>query len=273
MQLKRLDPWRLELPRSGSMLVPATVYASERLRIESESVKQLAAAASVPSVVQALATPDIHVGFGVPIGCVMATEHVVVPAAVGYDVNCGMRLLSTPLARTDVEALRAGDRVALSGTVYAARDAAHARLAALLAGGAPLPFPLEGQVIYYVGPTPAPPGMPIGAAGPTTSGRMDPYTPALLAAGLRGMIGKGSRSAEVREAMVRHKAVYFAATGGAGALLARRIRSAEVVAWEELGPEAVRRLVVEEFPLIVINDVHGNDLYEQATALFRAELP
>ena len=178
--------------------------------------------------------------------------------------------LTTPLAPRDVAALRAGDRVLLSGTIYTARDAAHARLVALLEKGAPPPFPLEGQVIYYVGPTPARPGQPIGSAGPTTSGRMDPYTPALLAAGLRGMIGKGSRSAEVREEMARCGAVYFAATGGAGALLAQRVRSAEVVAWEDLGPEAVRRLVVEDFPLVVIDDVRGNDLYEEGAARYRA---
>jgi fumarate hydratase subunit beta len=178
--------------------------------------------------------------------------------------------LTTPLSRWDVESLHAGDRVMLSGTIYTARDAAHARLVALINEGKPLPFAAEGQVIYYVGPTPPRPGAPIGSAGPTTSGRMDPYAPALLAAGVKGMIGKGSRSAEVREAMVRHRAVYFAATGGAGALLAKKIRSAEVVAWEDLGPEAVRRLVVEDFPLVVINDVFGNDLYEEGAAHYRA---
>jgi fumarate hydratase subunit beta len=177
--------------------------------------------------------------------------------------------LTTPLSQWDVESLHAGDRVILSGTLYTARDAAHARLIALLNEGKPLPFALEGQVIYYVGPTPPRPGEPIGSAGPTTSGRMDSYTPALLAAGLKGMIGKGTRSAEVREAMARHRAVYFAATGGAGALLARRIKSAEVVAWEDLGPEAVRRLVVEDFPLVVVNDVFGNDLYEEGAAQYR----
>lgn len=178
--------------------------------------------------------------------------------------------LTTPLSRWDVESLHAGDRVILSGAVYTARDAAHARLVALLKAGKPLPFPTEGQVLYYVGPTPARPGAPIGSAGPTTSGRMDPYTPALLAAGVKGMIGKGSRSAEVREAMVKHKAVYFAATGGAGALLAQRVRSAGIVAWEDLGAEAVRRVVVEDFPLVVINDVFGNDLYEEGAARYRA---
>jgi len=177
--------------------------------------------------------------------------------------------LTTPLSLWDVESLHAGDRVMLSGVVYTARDAAHARLVALLKEGTPLPFPTEGQVLYYVGPTPARPGAPIGSAGPTTSGRMDPYTPALLNAGIKGMIGKGVRSAEVREAMARHKAVYFAATGGAGALLARRIKSAEIVAWEDLGTEAIRRLVVEDFPLVVINDVFGNDFYEEGAARYR----
>ena len=179
--------------------------------------------------------------------------------------------LTTPLSRWDAESLHAGDRVLLSGVVYTARDAAHARLVALLGRGQPLPFPTAGQVLYYVGPTPPRPGTPIGSAGPTTSGRMDPYTPALLAAGIRGMIGKGSRSGEVREALVKHRAVYFAATGGAGALLSKRIRSAEIVAWEDLGPEAVRRLVVEDFPLVVVNDVLGNDLYEEGAARYRAD--
>ena len=179
--------------------------------------------------------------------------------------------LSTPLSRWDVESLHAGDRVLLSGVVYTARDAAHARLIALLEQGQPLPFPTEGQVIYYVGPTPPRPGDPIGSAGPTTSGRMDPYTPALLAAGIKGLIGKGRRSAEVREALKQRRAVYFAATGGAGALLARKITSAEVVAWEDLGAEAVRRLVLEDFPLVVINDVFGNDLYEEGAATYRVE--
>jgi len=178
--------------------------------------------------------------------------------------------LTTPLSTSAVESLRSGDRVLLSGTVYTARDAAHARLVALLTEGRPLPFPADGQILYYVGPTPPRPGAPIGSAGPTTSGRMDPYTPALLAAGIKGLIGKGGRSAEVREALVKHRAVYFAATGGAGALLAKRIKSAEVVAWDDLGPESVRRLVVEDFPLVVINDVFGNDLYEEGAARYRA---
>ncbi len=179
--------------------------------------------------------------------------------------------LTTPLSRWDTESLHAGDRVLLSGVVYTARDAAHARLIALLEQGEPLPFPTEGQVLYYVGPTPPRPGMPIGSAGPTTSGRMDPYTPALLAAGIKGLIGKGRRSAEVRDALAKHHAIYFAATGGAGALLALKIKSAEVVAWEDLGAEAVRRLVLEEFPLVVINDVFGNDLYEEGAARYRVD--
>jgi len=179
--------------------------------------------------------------------------------------------LTTPLSRWDVESLHAGDRVLLSGVVYTARDAAHARLIALLEQGQPLPFPTEGQVLYYVGPTPPRPGTPIGSAGPTTSDRMDPYTPALLAAGIKGLIGKGSRSAEVRTALVKHSALYFAATGGAGALLARKIKSAEVVAWEDLGAEAVRRLVFEDFPLIVIDDVFGCDFYEKGVARYHAE--
>jgi len=179
--------------------------------------------------------------------------------------------LTTPLSRWAVESLHAGDRVLLSGVVYTARDAAHARLIALLEQGQPLPFPTEGQVLYYVGPTPPRPGTPIGSAGPTTSGRMDPYTPALLAAGIKGMIGKGRRSVEVRDALVRHHAIYFAATGGAGALLAQKIKSAEVIAWEDLGAEAVRRLVFEDFPLVVINDVFGSDFYEEGAAHYRVE--
>ena len=179
--------------------------------------------------------------------------------------------LTTPLSPGDVTSLHAGDRVLLSGVVYTARDAAHARLIELLARGQPLPFPTEGQVLYYVGPTPPRPGAPIGSAGPTTSGRMDSYTPALLAAGIKGLIGKGSRSGEVRDALVKHRALYFAATGGAGALLARKITGAEIIAWEDLGAEAVRRLVFADFPLVVINDVFGNDLYEEGAARYREE--
>jgi len=179
--------------------------------------------------------------------------------------------LRTPLGDEEVRRLRAGDRVLLSGRVYTARDEAHRRLFELIRAGQPLPLDLRGQVIYYVGPSPAPPGRPLGAAGPTTAGRMDPYTPALLERGLKATIGKGRRSAEVREAMVRHGAVYFAATGGAGALLARCVRRAEVVLYEDLGPEAVRLLEVEDLPLVVIDDTLGNDLYEQGVAAYRRE--
>lgn len=171
--------------------------------------------------------------------------------------------LTTPLTDADVEELKSGDLVLITGTVYTARDAAHARLVALLKEGKELPFDVKGAVIYFVGPTPAPPGKPIGSAGPTTSGRMDAYSPTLLAVGLKGMIGKGKRSDEVKEALRKHKAVYFGATGGAGALLARTIKAAEIVAYEDLGPEAIRRLTVEDFPAVVVNDCHGGDLYEE----------
>lgn len=173
-----------------------------------------------------------------------------------------VRDLHTPLTDDDVLALRAGDRVRLHGVLLTARDAAHQRLVALLDRGEPLPVDLRGQVIYYVGPTPPPPGKVIGSAGPTTAGRMDPYTVRLLTLGLKGTIGKGARSPAVREALRRYRAVYFGAVGGAGALLARHIRWAEVVAYEDLGTEAIRRLVVEAFPVIVIDDAYGGDLYE-----------
>jgi fumarate hydratase subunit beta len=171
--------------------------------------------------------------------------------------------LTTPLADSDTEALRAGDSVLLSGVVYTARDAAHARLAELLKRDGPLPIDLRGQVIYYVGPTPAKPGQVIGSAGPTTAGRMDSFTPALLEAGLKGMIGKGLRSREVRDAIVKHKAIYFAATGGAAALLAKRIVCCEIVAYEDLGCEAIHRLEVRDLPLVVINDCEGGDFYRR----------
>lgn len=175
--------------------------------------------------------------------------------------------MKTPLAAAELEGLRTGDRVLLSGKVYTARDSAHRRLFALAEKGEALPVDLAGQVIYYCGPTPARPGRPIGSAGPTTSYRMDAYAPRLIELGLRGMIGKGKRSAAVIEAMKKHGAVYFGATGGAGALLAGRIKSARVVAYDDLGPEALRELEVEDFPLIVINDITGNDLYERALEL------
>ncbi len=171
--------------------------------------------------------------------------------------------LKTPLSNTDVEKLKSGDKVLLNGVIYTGRDAAHKRLFDLLQGGKPLPIDLKGQVIYYVGPAPAKPGQVIGSAGPTTSGRMDAYSPKLMETGLKGMIGKGMRRKEVVEAMKKYKAVYFAATGGAGALLAKAIKKAQVVAYEDLGPEAISRLEVEDFPVIVVNDIKGNDLYEE----------
>ncbi len=171
--------------------------------------------------------------------------------------------LKTPLADADVEKLKAGDKVLLNGVIYTGRDAAHKRLYDLLLEGKPLPIEVKGQVIYYVGPAPAKPGQVIGSAGPTTSGRMDAYSPKLIEMGLKGMIGKGMRKKEVVEAMKKYKAVYFAATGGAGALLAKAIKKAQVVAYDDLGPEAINRLEVEDFPVIVVNDTKGNDLYEE----------
>ena len=177
--------------------------------------------------------------------------------------------LTTPLKDSDAGKLAIGDQVLITGTIYTARDAAHARLAELIRAGRPLPFDLQGQIIYYVGPAPARAGKPIGPAGPTTSYRMDPYTPFLLEHGLKGMIGKGKRSAEVIAAMQRFRAVYFAAVGGAAALLARSIRAAEIVAYPELGAEAINRLTVEDFPAIVVNDVSGRDLYEEGQRIYQ----
>jgi len=171
--------------------------------------------------------------------------------------------LTTPLTAEVVEGLHAGDEVAITGFIYQARDAAHKRLVALIEAGEPLPFELEGAVVYYMGPSPAKPGNVIGSAGPTTSGRMDAYAPLLMRHGLKGMIGKGLRTPEVKQAMVDNTAVYFAATGGAGALLAQRIVGNEVVAYPELGAEAVAKLEVKDFPAIVVNDCHGADLYEE----------
>ncbi len=176
------------------------------------------------------------------------------------------RRLRTPLGEEDIASLRAGDQVLLTGVLLTGRDAAHKRFAEALDRGEPLPVDLAGQVLYYVGPSPARPGTPIGAAGPTTAGRMDSYTPRLLALGLKATIGKGKRSAEVREALRRHNAVYFGAIGGLGALLARQIKRAEVVAYPDLGAEAVYRLEVEDFPLVVLDDAQGGDLYEAAPA-------
>ena len=174
-----------------------------------------------------------------------------------------IRRFTTPLSDADVGGLRVGDRVRLSGILLTGRDAAHQRLIELLDAGQPLPIDARGQIIYYVGPSPPRPGMVIGSAGPTTGGRMDSYAPKLMALGVKGMIGKGARSLPVREAMQQYKSVYFGAVGGAGALLSQYIKSAEIIAYEELGTEAIRRLVVEDFPVIVVNDAYGNDLYEE----------
>ena len=172
--------------------------------------------------------------------------------------------LTAPLSEADIRSLNAGDIVCLSGTILTGRDAAHKRLCALLDENRELPVDLDGQIIYFVGPCPAPPGRVIGSAGPTTSGRMDAYSPRLIReCGLRGMIGKGERNENVVAAMSECKAIYFAATGGAGALIARSIKAAEVVAFEDLGPEAIRKLTVEDFPVIVAIDDKGGNLYDR----------
>ena len=179
--------------------------------------------------------------------------------------------LATPLSKEDVKRLKAGDVVYLSGVIYTARDAAHKRLVELIEKGEELPFDLKGSVIYFVGPTPPKPGEPIGSAGPTTSYRMDSYSPTILKHGSCGMIGKGKRSQEVKDACREYGAIYFGATGGAGALLGKRVKSAEVIAYPELGPEAVRRLEVEDFPVTVVNDSYGNDLYQQGREQFEVK--
>ncbi len=176
--------------------------------------------------------------------------------------------VSSPISLDIIDKLSAGDSLLLSGVVYVARDAAHRRLVAALKEGNKLPFEIAGQTLYYMGPSPARPGRASGAAGPTTSGRMDAYTPPLLAAGLRVMIGKGDRSAEVKEAMRRSRAIYLAATGGAGALLAKAVQKAEVIAYPELGPEAVLRLEVENMPVIVAYDTGGGDLFAAGRAKY-----
>lgn len=172
-----------------------------------------------------------------------------------------MRKLTTPLTEEMVKSLHAGEHVLLSGVVYTARDAAHLRMMDLLREGKPLPVELDGQVIYYAGPTPTPEGRPVGSIGPTTSTRMDASTPTLLAHGLRGMIGKGSRSQAVMEAMQEHPAVYFAAIGGAAALMAECVTSLEVICWDDLGPESVKRLTLHELPLVVAADCYGQDAF------------
>lgn len=177
--------------------------------------------------------------------------------------------LMPPLTDADVEALSIGDKVLVSGVIYTARDAAHKRLLDLLEAGKPLPMEIKGQILYYVGPSPARPGRVIGAAGPTTSYRMDSYAPTLIRLGLKAMIGKGKRSPEVIAALKEYKAVYLGATGGAGALISQCIKDAKVIAFPELGPEAIHRLEVEDLPAIVINDCRGRDLYEIGVAQYR----
>jgi len=174
-----------------------------------------------------------------------------------------------PLTEETIARLRAGDHVTLTGVIYTARDAAHKRMIEALDRGEPLPIDIKGAVIYYVGPTPERPGRVIGAAGPTTSMRLNPYTPRLMAQGLKATIGKGGRNQEVREALKKYRGVYFLAVGGTGALLSKRIKKAEVVAYEDLGTEAIRRLEVERFPVIVANDMYGNDLLELGKAKYQ----
>jgi fumarate hydratase subunit beta len=180
-----------------------------------------------------------------------------------------VKKVKLPLTEETLPELRAGDNVLLSGVLYVARDAAHKRMVEALDQGKPLPFDIRGQTIYYMGPSPAKPGQTIGSAGPTTSQRLDSYSPRLLAEGLKGMIGKGVRSQAVKDALKKHKAVYLAAIGGTGALISKSITKSEIIAYEELGTEAVRRLEVENFPATVINDIYGGDLYQEGKAKYR----
>jgi len=180
-------------------------------------------------------------------------------------------VLKPPLTDADVEKLNIGEKIFITGVIYTGRDAAHKRLMDLIEKGEKLPVDLKGQVIYYVGPAPAKPGKPIGSAGPTTSGRMDAFSPRLMEMGLKAMIGKGMRSQPVIDAMKKYKAVYLAATGGAASLIARSIKKAEVVAYEDLGPESISRLEVENFPCVVVNDTRGNDLYKEGAKKYARE--
>jgi len=177
--------------------------------------------------------------------------------------------LHPPLTDEVIMKLKAGDRVLVTGIIYTGRDMAHKYMVEGHRKGEKLPFDLKGQVLYYTGPTPAPPGRAIGSAGPTTSYRLDKYTPYLLELGLKGMIGKGPRGLEVKDAIRKHKAVYFAAIGGAGALISKAIKKAEIIAYPELGTEAVMRLAVEDFPAVVVNDVHGGDLYQMGVEKYK----
>jgi fumarate hydratase subunit beta len=179
--------------------------------------------------------------------------------------------ITPPLTDDVITRLKSGDRVLIAGVIYTGRDMAHKSMVEGHRKGEPLPFDLKGQILYYTGPTPAQPGKPIGSAGPTTSYRMDKYTPYLLELGLKAMIGKGPRGPEVKEAIITHKAVYLAAIGGAGALISMAIKNAEVIAYPELGTEAVMRLEVQDFPAIVVNDIYGNDLYQLGVAEYSEE--
>jgi fumarate hydratase subunit beta len=180
-----------------------------------------------------------------------------------------IKKMRLPLSGKSIADLKAGDNLLLSGIVYVARDTVHKKMVEALDKGEPLPFDIKGQTIYYMGPSPAPPGKVIGSAGPTTSARMDMYTPRLLATGLKGIIGKGARSKEVRDALKKHKAVYMAAVGGAGALISKTIIKSEVIAYPELGPEAILKLEVKDFPATVINDIYGGDLYAEGKEKYR----
>ncbi|KTD19351.1 Fumarate hydratase class I, anaerobic [Legionella lansingensis] len=176
--------------------------------------------------------------------------------------------LKTPLDDADIEALKSGDLVSLSGVIYAARDAAHARFKEAIEANKPLPFDPHGQIVYYVGPTPPKPGHPIGSAGPTTASRMDPYAPLLIERGLKGMIGKGRRNNNVLSSMRTHKCVYFGAIEGTAVLISRAIKSAKIIAYEDLGAEAVYEFVVEDFSVVVVNDIYGGDLYQSGKEKF-----
>ena len=179
--------------------------------------------------------------------------------------------IKSPIDEETIKSLKAGDQVFINGVIYVGRDAAHKRLVEALDEGKPLPFDIKGQTIYYMGPAPAKPGQPIGSAGPTTSGRMDPYSPRLMAEGLKAMVGKGMRSPAVKDAMKQYGAVYLAAIGGAGALISKSIKKSEVIAYDDLGAEAIRHLDVENFPATVINDIYGGDLYEEGKAKYKIE--
>jgi fumarate hydratase subunit beta len=183
----------------------------------------------------------------------------------------GIKDVTTPLSDADIEQLKAGDRVRITGVLYTARDAAHGRLWPLIEKGEKLPIDVKGQIIYYTGPSPARPGDVVGSIGPTTASRMDKFTPALLQLGLKGTIGKGYRGQPVKDALKQHKGVYLGAIGGAGAVLSRFIKKLEVVAYEDLGTEAIRRLEVEGFPAIVVNDCHGGDLYQDGQKAYARE--